>query len=197
VETLKHMHRFLEWHRQASRPEARLDLNVLPERYRQGRLSPGQAALIILLVFLIALVVPVYQAVSRSREETSSLQLELNALNSQVQAIHSRQQRLAQLQTEIAKYEAVLGARGMTSHYFQLVVTIAEVVPGVYLRNVSINQNQIVLSGTADSYEPAFDFFTALEQRTEDFSSVKWGQIGLTTGADEVPFGITIDLAQE
>jgi Tfp pilus assembly protein PilN len=188
------MHLSLERQRSKTSSVPRLDLNVLPDSYRQARLTATQAALVTLLVVIIALLFPVYQFASASGADTSDLQVEVDSLDLEVQAIHLKQQRLAQLQADIAKYGAVLSQRGTVSDSFQLLVSAGEVILGVHVRNIAISQGQVTLSGVADGYEAAFDYFTALEQRTEDFSSVEWGQIGLSSQAGEVPFSITIEL---
>ncbi len=82
-----------------------LDLNVLPEAYRRGRISKRQVFCLLLAVASITIVVILYQAATGAMARTSELQDERDYL----------QQRVTQKGTMIStveEYHTITGKRG-------------------------------------------------------------------------------------
>lgn len=180
--------------------QTRLDMNLLPKRYRQGLLSPLQIALIALLIATIGFVVPAYRMAAASMTQVETLSKESAILESEVAVITEKQQRLTKLEGEIAKYEAVLGQRGTISDNYYLIIAAAD-VEGITVTEIDVLPNDLQLTGTVDNSEGQAwrtlrEFRNALSER-QDFASVSLGPLAASSTAQQIiSFRMAITLAE-
>jgi len=108
----------------------RVDINLLPDCYRQRRLQRRQAILVLALLVAVALLYPVYGMTSTAMSQNSSLRSQIEVLNQQ---IAMRQEASATHNAMVGltlEYEIIGNKHGVLTEDFQAVVLATQQVEG-------------------------------------------------------------------
>jgi len=107
----------------------RFDVNILPDSYRGPRLKPRHLLLILALLIIVALMVPVRQAVSGVMDEVSDLKIERQALNDQAKLRDVKVKERANMVSLNTEYQIISDKRGVITDDLQAITSSADGLP--------------------------------------------------------------------
>ena len=162
-------------------PTHRVDLNLLPQRYRPQHLTLPLVLAIIFVAGAMLGTIPTYQVYRAKRAVTRDLQAQLDILRTALDAEGIDEEQLEELNERIQEVEAEfeqLQSELDTVRQWQSprAPTIASVnealLPRVHLVSITEDGETIAVTGETGSTTLVLDYARALQER-EEFSDVR------------------------
>jgi len=106
----------------------RFDVNILPDSYRGPRLKPRHLLLILALLIIVALMVPVRQAVSGVMDEVSDLKIVRSQLSQQAESNRGIIEERAGMVSLNTEYQIIRDKRGLIVEDLQAITDCEDIV---------------------------------------------------------------------
>jgi len=145
----------------------RFDVNILPDSYRGPRLKPRHLLLILALLIIVALMVPVYGAVSGVIDEVSDLKIERQALNDQAKLRDDKVKERAKMVSLNTEYQIISDKRGVITDDLQAITSSADGLP-IEITSVSHSGEGNIIS--VNCVVPGEDSYPEYKKALEDFT---------------------------
>jgi Tfp pilus assembly protein PilN len=180
---------------------APLDINILPERYRQGQVKPSVVIVTLVMAALLFGLAPAYVALTREQARTSDRQAHLDQIKANLTQSQVDQDQLAQLDEQIEE------TRAQVTQLHQELETIGKerplrsagitaiasaLVPQIRIVTISQNGNFFTFKGTSDDPMLVLNYASAL-QSSGQFVNVRVLSIA---NADPPTVEFSIELEQ-
>jgi len=174
----------------------RFDVNILPDSYRGPRLKPRHLLLILALLIIVALMVPVRQAVSGAMDEVSDLKIERSQLSQQAEGNRGVIEERAGMVSLNTEYQIIRDKRGLIVEDLQAITSSADGLPIEITSVTHSGEGQIISVACVvpgepsyEEYGKALDDFTEALTNTERFASAVYPSLGVP-----LPASVTIDI---
>lgn len=164
-----------------SRPQPKLEGNVLPEALRGKRLTGRQKLFLVGIIALMALLFPVYNLTTSAVLERSKMVSQLDALNQQLAVKQDRIQEVTRISDVVEQYGIITKNRGILSEDFQTIIDSADKVgiDVLYVTHKGVGETITVDSQAPgytsfEEYRNAYRNFAEALLQTARFSSVNY-----------------------
>ena len=174
----------------------RFDVNILPDSYRGPRLKPRHLLLILALLIIVALMVPVRQAVSGAMDEVSDLKIVRSQLSQQAESnrgVIEERVGMVSLNTE---YQIIRDKRGVITEDLQAITSSADGLP-IEITSVSHSGEGNIISVDCvvpgelgyTEYKATLKEFTEALTNTGRFASAEYDTL-----PSPPPASVTVDI---
>lgn len=179
-----------------SSPAPKFDVNILPDGYRGRRLTPRHVLLILALVIIVALMVPVYQAVSGVIDEISVLKSERAALLDRAELRKEEANEKAEKVSLTKEYQIISDKRGVVVEDLEaitrsadgLLINIMSVLHSGEGETISVDC-EVPGEPSYEEYGKALDDFSGALLQTGRFASAEYDPL-----PSQLPASVTIDI---
>ncbi len=160
---------------------APLDINILPERYRQGQVKPSVVIVTLIIAVLLFGLVPAYVILTREQARTADMQAHLDQVQANLTQSQIDQDRLAQLDEQIEETRARVAqlrqeletiGKERPPRSAGITAIASALVPQIRIVTISQDGNIFTFKGTTNAPMLVLNYASAL-QSSGQFANVR------------------------
>jgi Tfp pilus assembly protein PilN len=180
---------------------APLDINILPERYRQGQVKPLVAVVTLVVAMLLFGLMPAYVVLTKEQARTAEMQAHLDQIKANLAQSQVDQEQLAQLDEQIEETRAQVVqlhqeletiGKERPARSAGITTIASALVPQIRIVIISQDENLFTFKGTTDDPMLVLNYASAL-QSSGQFVNVRILSI---TNSDPSAVEFSIELEQ-